>query len=151
MPGSSAGSTSIFRNCRGYFYLPLKADHPFSLFRERAIRPSGVVRRAKLDSQSPPRTKGLANKDGNGSVQQISASGSRENRTQGPTNSGDDEYGWRKAVLSEDQNDVEVNHAEREHQAETLTRPTAFEPRKSDVHSSDLCLDCSRDTELSKD
>src|SRR5712675_1605306 len=68
----------------GYFYLPLKADHPFSLFRERAIRPSGVVRMAKLDSQSPPRTKGLANKDGNGIVQQISASGPRENTTPGP-------------------------------------------------------------------
>src|SRR5712672_3596851 len=97
MPGFSAGSTSIFRNCRGYFYLPLKSYHPFSLFRERAIRPSGVVRRAKLDSQSPPRIKGLANKDGNGIVQQISASGPRENTTPGPTNSGGDEHGLRKS------------------------------------------------------
>lgn len=83
--------------------------------------------------------------------QQISASGSRENRTQAQRIVGTTNTAWRKAVLSEDQNNVEVNHAEREHQAEMRTRATAFEPRKSDVHSSDLCLDCSRDTELSKD
>ena len=58
---------------------------------------------------------------------------------------------WRKAVLSGDQNDVGVDYTEREHQAEMLTRPTPYEPRKSGVHSSELCLDGSRNTELSKD
>jgi len=70
----------------------------------------------------------------------------RAQRIVGATN-----MAWRKTALSEDHNDVEVDHTEREHQAEMLTHATAFEPLKSDVHSSELCLDCSRNSELSKD
>ena len=58
---------------------------------------------------------------------------------------------WENAVLSEDQNDVEVDPTEGEYQAEMLTRATSYGTRKSGVHSSELCLDGSRNTELSKD
>src|SRR5712675_1646999 len=139
MPGSSAGSTSIFRNCRGVFLSPPKVV-PSILTIQGTRHPTiwgcpqgevGFTIAAK--NQRPGKQRWKWNCSSRYPRVDLAKTEHRAQRIVEATN-----MAWRKTVLSEDQNDVEVDHTEREHQAEMLTRATAYEPRKSGIHSSKL-------------